>query len=34
LQRVSIHPASKVEELTPRMWKKKFTDNFLTSDLA
>jgi transposase len=34
LQRVSIHPASKVEELTPRMWKEKFTDNFLTSDLA
>jgi hypothetical protein len=34
LQRVSIHRASKVEELTPRMWKEKFTDNFLTSDLA
>jgi len=34
LQRVSMHPASKVEELTPRMWKEKFGDNFLTSDLA
>ena len=34
LQRVSIHPASKVEELTPRVWKEKFGDNFLTSDLA
>jgi len=34
LQRVSMHPASKVEELTPRIWKDKFGDNFLTSDLA
>ena len=34
LQRVSMHPASKVEELTPRIWKEKFGDNFLTSDLA
>ena len=34
LQRVSIHPASKVEELTPRIWKEKFRDNLLTSDLA
>jgi transposase len=34
LQRVSMHPASKVEELTPRIWKEKFDDNFLTSDLA
>jgi len=34
LQRVSMHPASKVEELTPRLWKEKFRDNFLTSDLA
>ena len=33
LQRVSQHPASKVEELTPRVWKTKFTDNPLTSDL-
>lgn len=34
LQRVSIHPASKVAELTPRVWKEKFLNNFLTSDLA
>ena len=33
LQRVALHPASKVEELTPRVWKTKFADNFLTSDL-
>jgi hypothetical protein len=24
LQRVSMHPASKVAELTPRIWKEKF----------
>jgi transposase len=34
LQRVSLHPASKVEELTPRIWKKKFMDKKLTSDLT
>ena len=34
LQRVGLHPASQVEELTPRVWKSKFADNFLTSDLA
>ena len=34
LQRVSMHPASKVEELTPRIWKEKFGHDFLTSDLA
>jgi len=34
LQRVSIHPMSKIEELTPRIWKEKFGDDFLTSDLA
>jgi hypothetical protein len=34
LQRVSMHPASKVAELTPRIWKEKFGDNFLTSGLA
>ena len=33
LQRVGLHPASKVEELTPRVWKTKFGDDFLTSDL-
>ncbi len=34
LQRVGLHPASQVEELTPLVWKTKFADNFLTSDLA
>lgn len=34
LQRVSLHPAKDVEELTPRVWKSKFADNILTSDLA
>ena len=34
LQRVSMHPASKVAELTPRLWKEKFGNNFLTSALA
>jgi hypothetical protein len=29
-----MHPASKVEELTPRIWKEKFGDDFLTSDLT
>lgn len=34
LQRVSVHPARDVLELTPRVWKDKFSENFLTSDLA
>jgi transposase len=34
LQRVSMHPARDVQDLTPRVWKDKFADNFLTSDLA
>ena len=34
LQRVGLHPASQVEELTPRVWKTKFADNVLTSDVA
>lgn len=34
LQRVSQHPASKVIELTPRVWKEKFADNPLRSDLV
>jgi len=29
-----MHPALKVDELTPRIWKEKFGDDFLTSDLA
>ena len=27
LQRLEIHPASKVNELTPRIWKEKFGEN-------
>jgi transposase len=34
LQRVSIHPAKDVLDLTPRVWKTKFAENCLTSDLA
>lgn len=33
LQRVGTHPASKIEELTPRVWKEKFADNPMRSDL-
>ena len=33
LQRVGQHPASKVHELTPRMWKQLFAHNPLRSDL-
>ena len=33
LQRVSIHPASRIEELTPRLWKDNFKDEPLRSDL-
>ena len=33
LQRVGSHPASRVEELTPRLWKKRFADKPLRSDL-
>ncbi len=31
LQRVSSHPASKIEELTPRLWKEKFADDPMRS---
>ena len=34
LQRISIHPASRVMELTPREWKTRFADNPMKSDLA
>ena len=34
LQRVALHPAAEVIDLTPRQWKQKFADNFLTSDVA
>lgn len=33
LQRVDQHPASQVIELTPRVWKEKFANNPLRSDL-
>ena len=33
LQRVSLHPASRVEELTPRLWKEKFAASPLKSDI-
>ena len=33
LQRVSEHPASRVEELTPRVWKTMFANNPLRSDV-
>ncbi len=32
LQRISQHPASKVVELTPRVWKEKFAGNPMKSD--
>ena len=34
LQRISIHPASRVLELTPREWKHRFSENPITSDLS
>lgn len=33
LQRVGQHPAARVAELTPRLWKQHFADNPLRSDL-
>jgi transposase len=33
LQRVAEHPATRVEELTPRVWKSMFADNPLRSDV-
>jgi transposase len=33
LQRVGQHPASRVHELTPRLWKQRFADNPLRSPL-
>ena len=32
LQRISLHPAKDVAELTPRVWKEKFASNPLRSD--
>lgn len=34
LQRVAMHPASRVAELTPRLWKQCFADNPMRSDLS
>ena len=34
LQRISEHPASRVIELTPRLWKTQFSHNPMKSDLA
>lgn len=34
LQRISEHPASQVIDLTPRVWKTKFSQNPMRSDLA
>ena len=33
LQRVDIHPASAIDELTPRLWKEKYANNFFKSDV-
>jgi transposase len=33
LQRVGQHPAARVAELTPRLWKQHFAENPLRSDL-
>jgi hypothetical protein len=33
LQRVALHPAAKVHELTPRRWKELFAENPLRSDI-
>jgi transposase len=33
LQRVGSHPASRVEELTPRLWKERFAGSPMRSDL-
>jgi transposase len=33
LQRVAVHPAKQVHELTPRLWKEKFVENPMSSDL-
>jgi transposase len=34
LQRISVHPANRVSELTPREWKARFSSNPMKSDLA
>lgn len=34
LQRISDHPASRVADLTPRVWKTKFSQDPMRSNLA
>ena len=34
LQRISVHPARDVAQLTPRLWKERFADNPMTSDVG
>jgi transposase len=34
LQRISLHSASRVVELTPRLWKQPFAANALRSDVS
>jgi len=34
LQRISPHPDHQILDLTPRVWKEKFADKPLQSDLA
>ncbi|MFT5880750.1 MAG: transposase, partial [Moritella sp.] len=34
LLRISLHPASDIEALTPRAWKNNVADEFFVSDLA
>jgi transposase len=34
LQRLSVHPARRIRELTPREWKARFSSNPMKSDLA
>ena len=34
LQRISVHPANRAIELTPRMWKSRFADAPMRSDLG
>jgi len=33
LQRVAMHPAARMAELTPRLWKQHFADHPMRSDL-
>ncbi|WP_232363343.1 hypothetical protein [Alteromonas mediterranea] len=33
LQRVALHPARDVIDLTPRLWKQKYNQNRLVSDV-